>query len=553
MEATAATLERRVRVIPATRKPEELHRDHDGKMRVAAYCRVSTDSEEQLNSYEAQKTYYTQKIQDSPDWEMAGIYADEGISGTSLKKRTQFNKMITACKRGHIDLIITKSLSRFARNTVDCLDTVRLLKANGIGVYFEKENINTLTESSEFLITLFSGFAQAESESLSKNVAWGKQKSAEAGKVTFQYKKMLGYRKGADGQPEIVPEEAEIIRRIYHRYLDGCTLGQIKRELDEDGVPTAQGVERWSPSIIHNILTNEKYIGDALLQKTYVTDCINKKVKKNRGERTMYYVENSHPAIVSRDLFNQVQQEMTRRSSKRKVLQKSGKTELGKYSGKYALTELLVCGECGSPYKRVTWARNGKKRIVWRCVSRLEFGTKSCQHSPTLDEEPLQQAILNAINSVMSDHSALAEQLRDTMEQELSPIPGESMSLGDIDRAVTELGKQFDMLLAEAANGDVDEYAERFRAISTTMEELKRRKAAILSIRQEQEQISRRIHAAATAMTAVTVGITDWDDGVVYQMLEKVTVLTGNRIKVTFRNGVEIEQTVDQPKRRKFA
>ena len=205
MEATAATLERRVRVIPATRKPEELHRDHDGKMRVAAYCRVSTDSEEQLNSYEAQKTYYTQKIQDSPDWEMAGIYADEGISGTSLKKRTQFNKMITACKRGHIDLIITKSLSRFARNTVDCLDTVRLLKANGIGVYFEKENINTLTESSEFLITLFSGFAQAESESLSKNVAWGKQKSAEAGKVTFQYKKMLGYRKGADGQPEIVP------------------------------------------------------------------------------------------------------------------------------------------------------------------------------------------------------------------------------------------------------------------------------------------------------------------------------------------------------------
>lgn len=196
MEATAATLERRVRVIPATRKPEELHRDHDGKMRVAAYCRVSTDSEEQLNSYEAQKTYYTQKIQDSPDWEMAGIYADEGISGTSLKKRTQFNKMITACKRGHIDFIITKSLSRFARNTVDCLDTVRLLKANGIGVYFEKENINTLTESSEFLITLFSGFAQAESESLSKNVAWGKQKSAEAGKVTFQYKKMLGYRKG---------------------------------------------------------------------------------------------------------------------------------------------------------------------------------------------------------------------------------------------------------------------------------------------------------------------------------------------------------------------
>ena len=176
---------------------------------------------------------------------MAEIYADEGISGTSMKKRTEFKKMITACKRGHIDLIITKSLSRFARNTVDCLETVRLLKANGIGVYFEKENINTLTESSEFLITLFSGFAQAESESLSKNIAWGKQKSAEAGKVDFQYKKMLGYRKGVDGQPEIVPEEAEIIRRIYRRYLAGCSLGQIKQELEQDNTQTG-GTERFS-------------------------------------------------------------------------------------------------------------------------------------------------------------------------------------------------------------------------------------------------------------------------------------------------------------------
>lgn len=243
MEATAATLERRVRVIPATRKPEELHRDHDGKMRVAAYCRVSTDSEEQLNSYEAPKTYYTQKIQDSPDREMAGVYADEGISGTSLKKRTQFNKMITACKRGHIDLIITKSLSRFARNTVDCLDTVRLLKANGIGVYFEKENINTLTESSEFLITLFSGFAQAESESLSKNVAWGKQKSAEAGKVTFQYKKMLGYRKGADGQPEIVPEEAKQALS-----QAGAQLLQLKKRMD--------AVSREQSDVLDRLLVN---------------------------------------------------------------------------------------------------------------------------------------------------------------------------------------------------------------------------------------------------------------------------------------------------------
>ena len=226
---------------------------------------------------------------------------------------------------------------------------------------------------------------------------------------------------------------------------------------------------------------------------------------------------------------------------------------MSRYSGKYALSGLLFCGECGTAYRRVVWTQHGEKRAVWRCSSRLDYGKKYCKESPTLDESPLQQAVLAAINASMSGCKVLADQLVDAMEQELAPIPGESMSLGDIDRAVTELGKQFDTLLAEAANGDADEYAERFRAISATMEELKRRKAAILSIRQEQEQIGRRIHAAASAMTAVTMGITEWDDGVVYQMLEKVTVLAGNRIKVTFRNGVEIEQSVDQPKRRKFA
>lgn len=547
MEATAATLERRVRVIPATRKPEELHRDHDGKMRVAAYCRVSTDSEEQLNSYEAQKTYYTQKIQDSPDWEMAGIYADEGISGTSLKKRTQFNKMITACKRGHIDLIITKSLSRFARNTVDCLDTVRLLKANGIGVYFEKENINTLTESSEFLITLFSGFAQAESESLSKNVAWGKQKSAEAGKVTFQYKKMLGYRKGADGQPEIVPEEAEIIRRIYHRYLDGCTLGKIKRELEEDGVPTAQGVERWSPSIIHNILTNEKYIGDALLQKTYVTDCINKKVKKNRGERTMYYVENSHPAIVSRDLFNQVQQEMTRRSSKRKVLQKSGKTELGKYSGKYALTELLVCGECGSPYKRVTWARNGKKRIVWRCVSRLEFGTKYCQHSPTLDEGKLHSAILAAMNEyaairqeVCPDVLAMAEEARQALSQAGARLLQLKKRMDAVSREQSDV---LDRLLVNMADTELN---ARMKALTDEKESLKAQIADAQQAEVDLEEQAARRRQMWDSIMECAAGYTEFDNELVRQVIQKITVEDVETIHIHFRDSdVVLEQEVE--------
>lgn len=430
--------------------------------------------------------------------------------------------MITACKRGHIDLIITKSLSRFARNTVDCLETVRLLKANGIGVYFEKENINTLTESSEFLITLFSGFAQAESESLSKNVAWGKAKSAEAGKVTFQYKKMLGYRKGADGQPEIVPEEAEVIKRIYHRYLDGCTLGQIKRELDEDNVPTAQGVEFWSPAIIHNILTNEKYIGDALLQKTYVTDCISKKVKKNQGERAMYYVENNHPAIISREMFDQVRNEMTRRSSKRKVLQKSGKTELGKYSGKYALTELLVCGECGSPYKRVTWARNGKKRIVWRCVSRLEFGTQYCHNSPTLDESKLHSAILASMNEFAvirqegcPDVLAMAEEAKQALSQAGAKLLELKKHMETVSREQSDL---LDRLLENMGDAELN---AKMKALTDEKESLK---AQILDARQMEvslEEQATRHQQMWDSIMECSAGYTEFADEFVRQIIQK--------------------------------
>lgn len=546
MEATT-TLDRRVRVIPATKTQGAIHSTHDGKKRVAAYCRVSTDSEEQLNSYEAQKSYYTQKIEESPDWEMAGIYADEGISGTSMKKRTEFKKMITACKRGHIDLIITKSLSRFARNTVDCLETVRLLKANGIGVYFEKENINTLTESSEFLITLFSGFAQAESESLSKNVAWGWRKSAEAGNVYFQYKRMLGYRKGTDGQPEIVPEEAKIIRRIYRRYLAGCSLGQIKQELEQDNIPTAQKVERWSSAVIHNILTNEKYMGDALLQKTYITDCISKKVKKNMGERPMYYVENNHPAIIPRETFDQVQKEMTRRSSKRKVLQKSGKTELGKYSGKYALTELLVCGECGSPYKRVTWARNGKKRIVWRCVSRLEFGTKYCHNSQTLDESRLHNAILAAMNEytairqeVCPDVLAMVEEAKRAMSQAGAMLLELKKRMDAVSQEQSDV---LDRLLANMADAELN---ARMKALTDEKEALK---AQILKVQQKEvsmaEQAAKR-QQMWDSLKECSAGYTEFDDEFVRQIIRKITVEDAETIHVHFRDSdVVLEQGLE--------
>ena len=260
-----------VTMIPAD--PQMAERDLRKKhLRVAPYCRVSTDKEEQLSSYEAQIEYYTEKIDANPDWTMVRLYADEGITGTSAKKRKDFLQMIRDCERGKIDLVITKSVSRFCRNTLDGLNYVRRLKRHGVGVYFEKENVNTLFMDNEMILTFMMSQAQAESESLSGNVKWGHRKNFKDGKVYYHCKNFLGYRWGADGQPEIDPEQAAVVRRIFSRFLLGHSVRQITTDLMTDGIKTATGKTVWHDSVIQKMLCNEKYIGDALLQKTYIAD-----------------------------------------------------------------------------------------------------------------------------------------------------------------------------------------------------------------------------------------------------------------------------------------
>lgn len=253
------------------------------KLRVAAYCRVSTEEEEQQGSFEIQKLYYTEKIESTPEWEVAGIYADDGISGVHTKKRDGFNQMIQDCKKHRIDLILTKSISRFARNTLDSIQYVRMLKQMGIAVVFEKENINTATMNSEMILTVLSAFAQAESESISQNVARGKRMGYKHGKFAFPYGRIIGYRKGADGKPEIVPEQAEIIRLIFNSYLQGDSLQSIKAKLETAGALTARGNTAWSAQSIQRILQNEKYCGDVLLQKTFTEDVLTGVHKKTPG------------------------------------------------------------------------------------------------------------------------------------------------------------------------------------------------------------------------------------------------------------------------------
>ena len=333
--------------IPA--KPEAV-RASKRQLRVAAYCRVSTDDEEQLTSYEAQKNYYTDKIMTNKEWTMAGIFADEGITGTSARKRPEFLRMIRQCKQGKIDIVLTKSISRFARNTVDCLNYVRALKELGIAVIFEKENMNTLEIDSEILITMLGAFAQSESESISANVRWGIRQAMKEGKATIQYKYLYGYRKGDNSKPEIIPDQAEVVKKIYDMFLSGTPVRGIQEYLNTSAVPNINGEPKWARSAIDSILTNEKYCGDVLLQKTYIDDCINKKVKKNTGQLPMYLVQNHHEGIISRKTFDAAQAELARRSAGKSPSKKNAPTGRSRYSSKYALSDRLYCGECGTQY-----------------------------------------------------------------------------------------------------------------------------------------------------------------------------------------------------------
>lgn len=442
-----------VRIIPAKLQIAE-NKDKYHQLRVAAYCRVSTEQEEQQNSYQVQIAYYTDLINRKKEWTLAGIFADEGISGTQARKRPEFLKMIRLCEKQKIDLVITKSISRFARNTVDCLEYVRQLKDLGIGVIFEKENINTLTMTSEFMIALYGSFAQAESESISKNVSWGKQKAYAEGKVSFQYSKLLGYKKGADGKPEIVQEEAETVKMIFELFLDGYSLTSIKNTLESKGLITATGKKIWNQSLIQSILKNEKYVGDALLQKTFTADCITKKVVKNNGERPMYLVSNHHEPIVDRDTFNRVQQELARRSSKKRISDKTV-TEQGKYSSKYALSELLICGNCGTPYRRQMWKSNGNRYAVWRCISRLDHGKKYCTDSPTIHEDKLHKTILQAINEYLGCRNEIAKILKANIGSVLECK--NQQEILNMENRLKELDKARNELIYLITNGGCDE------------------------------------------------------------------------------------------------
>ena len=513
--------------------------------RVAAYCRVSTDSEEQLTSYQNQMRVYTEMIAANKEWEFAGLYADEGISGTRADKRPEFQRMIRDCQNGKIDYIITKSVSRFARNTVECLEYVRSLKAQGIGIFFEEQNIDTLKNESELYLVIYAGFAQSESESISKHITWTYRKKFEEGKVSFQYKNFLGYRKGADSQPEIVPEEAAIVERIYEMFLAGQPVKVIAQTLQAEKIEIPGKNLSFSKNMIMNILRNEKYCGDCILQKTVTVDCISKTRKANQGEAPMYIVENNHPAIISREVFNRVQEELIRRQALRAKSDKTSITATGKYS-KYALTEVLQCAECGSRYRRVTWTAHGRKKIVWRCISRLDYGTKHCKDSITVEEEALHGAVVRALNRFHTEDESTYLALMKATIGEAIGINGGSEEIDLLTRRIDTLNKRMLDLVNEtvAAGKDVESSEDEFKGISDQIEQLNRRIAAIQESIHKDGSRQARLEEIQSIIAERNANETQYDDSIVRQMIECIKVHNDGKLTIIFGGGYEIEETL---------
>ena len=512
--------------------------------RVAAYCRVSTDSEEQLTSYENQKKFYTDMIAKNPEWQLAGIYADEGISGTRADKRPEFNNMIKACLAGKIDYIITKSVSRFARNTVDCLDYVRMLRSRGIGVFFEEQNIDTLKSDSELYLVIYAGFAQSESESISKNITWSYRKRFEDGRPIFVYKKLLGYKKGPDGEPEIVPEEAKIVERIFTMYLSGMTVDVISKRLQSEGISVPGKDFSFGKTMIMSVLRNEKYCGDCILQKTVTVDCISKTRKRNTGEAPMYIVENSHAAIISRETYNRTQEELSRRKAKAPQSRKTAITASGKYS-KYALTDVLICGECGSRYRRVTWTSRGQKRVVWRCINRLENGKKYCQHSPTIYEPALQEAIVRAINRFNDEDAATYMTLMKATIREAIGANGGSDEIDLLERRIDALNTRMLRMVHESveSGSDLEESEEEFKQISDQIEQLRRRIETVRNASDEDDSEA-RLRLIQTTIDQRSANRYVYDDSIVRQMIECIKVYEDSQLTVIFGGGHEIEEQI---------
>ena len=515
----------KVTVVPATLNRFTAAPIHSTrKRRVAAYARVSTNDEEQANSYEAQVSHYTRHIQENPEWEFVSVYADKGITGTSTKKREQFNDMVQDALAGKIDLIITKSVSRFARNTVDTLTTIRLLKEHGVEVYFEEQNIYSLDSKGELLLTIMSSLAQEESRNISENVTWGMRKRFADGKVALPYKHFLGYKKGADGIPEIVPEEAAIVKLIYRLFMEGKSPAYIARFLSSCNIPSPAERPQWRPETVKSILSNEKYKGDAILQKTFCTDFLTKKMKVNEGEVPQYYVENSHPAIISPEMFEAVQAELVKRK----------RSNHRNYTP-HCFSGRVFCDECGALYGSKVW----HSKTVWQCNARHK-GKTACQ-TPALRDETLQDAFVMAINRTLHKKDEIIRICEATMEKrcDIQPLKEEQKKL-QAEMEVTRGLMERLITLNATTVMDQDEYNRQFAEYEARYNEIRQRIADVES--EQKQRVGKRGKLAEYLETLKNQGlISSFNETLWYGTVEQVRVLKDGKLRFIFKDGSMVD------------
>lgn len=518
-------MSRNVTFIPArTTSSERNDSNTKPKLKVAAYCRVSTESDEQAISYEAQISHYTNYINSNPEWELAGIFADDGISGTNTKKREEFNRMIECCMEGEIDMVITKSISRFARNTLDCLQYIRQLKDKNIPIFFEKENINTMDAKGEVMITIMASLAQQESQSLSQNVKLGFQYRYQKGEIQINCKRFLGYTKDENKKLIIEPKEAEVVKRIYREYLEGASLLKIARGLESEGIVNGAGNKKWHTSNINQILRNEKYIGDALLQKTYTVNFLTKERVKNDGKVPQYYVENSHEAIIPREIYMQVQEELVRRRS----VHTSPNGRQRSYSANHCFSQMIFCGECKEIFRRVHWNNRGKKSVVWRCSSRLENTGIFC-NARTVNEQLLEEIMVKAINGVVESKKSFIKILNENIASVL--LENNEERLEQINERLLKLQDELVKLATKK-----QEYSETADEIFRLQED--KQKLQLQDVDREEQKT--RMKNLSEFISNQKVEMLEYDEKIVRLLIEKVEVFD-DRFNIEFKAGVEIE------------
>ena len=533
-----------VKKIPATRN--FLEKDRKAILNVGAYCRVSTDTEEQQGSYNSQVNHYTEKIKSTPGWRFVKVYGDEGISGTNADNRPGFQEMMQDCENGKIDLIITKSISRFSRNVTVTLEVARKLRDKGIGIFFEKENLNTLHYTSESLLAIFSSLAQAESESMSENIKMGREYRYKQGECCYNMGKIFGFNQDSNGIVTINEEQAVVVRLIYEGYLNGMSIGGIIKDLQGRNIPSPTGKEKWSPGTVERILSSEKYKGDFLARKTFTVDPISKKKKKNTGQVSQYLITNHHPAIIEPEKFDMVQSEMTRRGC---IKKNDKKKHYGKYSGKFPFNNLIICGDCGAKYRRTMWVeKNGEKKPVWRCVNRIQNGKTYCRRSVSISDTYLTKKTVEAINIIYKSRS----RVKDILKCSIASLMGDTEQ-PMITKNTARLEELSDLMrdaIFKNATGEMTpkELEKICYEVKTESERLRKENEEYEMTRKMKSAESSKLKQIFKAIDEMAEELTEIDNTLVRNIIEKMEVIAKDKLTIWFIGDIAYEIEIPELK-----